>query len=117
MKSLTDKLDNAAIAELLSARAEEAAFPSPTVALLGLASLTPLTSQLADFVFHDELHQLQPGLPHQRPDPFLQSGGNLLQRQMQLDLAIPLLGHLLKSANRLLAVNLVSSLHSDSPFS
>ena len=45
--------------------------------------------QLTDLVFHDELHQLQPGLPRQAADPFLQSGGNLLQRQIQLDLAIP----------------------------
>ena len=44
--------------------------------------------ELADFVLPDELYQLDPGLTHELADPFLQSGGDLLQRYMELALSL-----------------------------
>ena len=76
----------------------------------------PLAGELADFLLPDELHQLEPGLTHKLADAFLQSGGDLLQRYMELDLLIAPSGLTLKSADRFLAVDLISFLHSDSPF-
>ena len=72
---------------------------------------------MANLVAHDELHEYQARLAHQVTDAFLQRGGDLLERQVQLQLLLALFGLLAESADRVLAVDLILSLHSDSPFS
>ena len=59
----------------------------------------------------------KPAWAHQVTDAFLQRGGDLLERQVQLQLLLALFGLLAESADRVLAVDLILSLHSDSPFS
>ena len=76
-----------------------------------------LASELAHFVVHDELHQLQACLAHQLADALLQGGGDFFERQVQLQFLPGFFGLLVELANGLFAVNLVSFLHSDSPFS
>ena len=55
-------------------------FTTPAIAFFVLSSLATFAGELADFLLHDELHQLEPGLTHKLADAFLQSGGDLLQR-------------------------------------
>ncbi len=85
--------------------------------MLRLATLVTFAGGAANFVVHNELHQLQPRLTHQVADAFLQCGGNFLERQVQPQLLLAFFGLLTESADRALAVHLVSFLHSDSPFS
>ena len=103
--------------DLLSIDDEEALLAAPAVGLLGLAPLVVLASELAHFVVHDELHQLQACLAHQLADALLQGGGDFFERQVQLQFLPGFFGLLVELANGLFAVNLVSFLHSDSPFS
>ena len=70
--------------DLLSIDDEEALLAAPAVGLLGLAPLLVLASELAHFVVHDELHQLQACLAHQLADALLQGGGDFFERQVQL---------------------------------
>ena len=102
---------------LLAVDDQETALLAPAVALFVLSSLTALAGEPTHLVLHDELHQFQAGLAHQFADALLQRGGDLLEWQLQLDLSIVVLGLFAKSTDCFLAVNPVSSLHSDSPFS
>ena len=91
-------------------------FASPTVELTLLATLVALAGQLPHFFRHDQLHHPQPGLPHQVPDAVLQRGGDFLEWQHQLQRLFALLGVSLECPDRSLAVDLISFLHSNSPF-
>ena len=102
--------------DLLSNHDEEAFLAAPAVGLLGLAPLVVLASELAHFVVHDELHQIQPCLAHQLTDALLQGGGDFFERQVQLQFLPGFFCLLVESANGLFAVDLVSFLHSDSLF-
>ena len=102
--------------DLLPIDDQEALFTTPAIALFVLSSWATFAGELAHFVLPDELPQLEPGLTHELADAFLQSAGDLLQRYMKLDLTIAPSSLTLKSADRFLAVHLVSSFHSDSPF-
>ena len=63
---------------------EKPLLASPAVVLAWFAALAALAGQLPHFFLHDELHQLQSGLPHQVPDAVLQRRGDLLEGQRQL---------------------------------
>jgi len=103
--------------DLLAVNDKETVFASPAVALLVLSSSAAFAGELSNSVLHDELHERQAGLTHQPPDAVLQCGDDLLERQVELELAIALLGVVTELLDRFLAVDLVWFLHSDSPCS
>ena len=96
--------------------AQEAFLMSQAVGLFSLAALVAPAGELTHFLVHDELHQLQSGLPHQVTDALLQGGGDFLERQVELQGLLALLGALAELPDCILAVDLISFLHSDSPF-
>ena len=59
---------------------------------------------------------LQEGVGHLMRQAGLQGSGDLLERQVQLQLLLAFFCLLVESANGLFAVDLLSFLHSDSPF-
>ena len=103
--------------DLLSIDDEEAFLAAPAIGLVLLfAPLVALAGELAHFVVHDELQQPQACLAHQLADAVLQRGGDFLERQVQLQFLPALFGLLVEPANGLFAADLVSFLHSDSPY-
>ena len=81
----------------------------PAKGLLVFAPLVSFAGEIADLLVHDELHQLQTCLAHQLADAVLQGSGDLLERQVQLQLLLAFFCLLLvESANGLFAAGLVS---------
>jgi hypothetical protein len=76
--------------------------------------LVPLPRQVPHFLLHHQVHQCQPGFPHQVAHSFLQQTDNLGHRKNHLQVGILLPGQLPELLHRPLLVDLVSSLHSDS---
>src|SRR5208337_347649 len=90
-------------------------FPPAMRATLGML-LMSLSGQVPNFLLHDQVHQRQSRLAQQVAHSFLQKPHDLGHGKNHLDAGILFTGQLAELLHRALLVDLVSSLHSDSPF-
>ena len=72
--------------------------------------------QVANFLLHHQAHQRQSGFSQQMADAILQHADDVGHRQDHLDVGVLFGGEPAKLLHRSLLVDLVSFLHSDSPF-
>src|SRR5208337_1321639 len=90
-------------------------FPPAMRATRGML-LMALSRQVPNFLLHDQVHQRQSRLAQQVAHSFLQKPHDLGHGKDHLDAGILFAGQLAEILHRSLLVDLVSSLHSDSPF-
>src|SRR5712692_1777159 len=76
----------------------------------------PLADHFANFLLHQQIHQLQAGLTNQFTHPFTQPAHHLGHGQHHLHRGISVRGHFRQLLHCSLRFNLVWFLHSDSPF-